>query len=83
MINMRLRPMRNETTRCIDMALNRMGMYEMLNLQPYLETLNCRKRWAALKDMELGMPSGTIEHWSWMPGGGRAGIAAHVVWKVC
>ena len=83
MINMRLRPIRKETTRCIDMRLTRMGMYEKLNLQPYLEKLDCRKRWATLKDMELGMPNGTIEHCSWMPGGGRAGIAAHIIWKVC
>ena len=33
-------------------------------------------------ELKRGLPSGTIEHWSWMPGGGRAGIASHVIWKV-
>jgi len=78
----KLRAIRNETVRMIDCRLSRLGMYEELNLNYLFKDLVCWQRNKAIKDLRLGLPSGTIEHWSWMPGGGRAGIAAHVVWKV-
>jgi len=78
----RLRHIRNVTVRKIDHRLCQMGMYEKLNLNYYFVGLLCWQRYKAIQDMRLGLPSGCIQHWSWMPGGGRAGLAAHVIWKV-
>ena len=77
----KLRAVRNETVRRIDSRLCRLGMYEKVNLNYFFSGLVCWQRHKVIKDLQLGLPSGTIEHWSWMPGGGRAGLAAHIVWK--
>jgi hypothetical protein len=59
-----------------------MGMYEKLCLNQFFKGALCWQRYKAIKDMLLVLPSGCIEHWSWMPGGGRAGLVAHVIWKI-
>lgn len=68
--------------RQIDLTLSRLPFYRKLELTPYLKNLQCWERRRVLVDMARGMPSGTIMKWSWMPGGSRAGIAAHVIWRV-
>ena len=78
----KLRPIRNDTVRKIDRRLCELGVYEKLNLNSLFIGLLCWQRHKVIKDMQKGLPSASIEHWSWMPGGGRAGIAAHVIWKV-
>ena len=78
----RIRLVRNVALRNIDIRLNMMGISENLDLLPYMKDLDCRERWRIVTELHKGLPSGTIEHWSWMPGGGRAGVAAHCVWKV-
>ena len=81
-IEVKLRAMRNEIVRKIDCRLSRLGMYEKVSLNYFFTDLVCWQRHKEIKDLQLGLTCGTIEHWSWMPGGGRAGVAAHVVWKV-
>ncbi len=57
-------------------------MYEKVNLSYFFSCLLCWQRHKVIKDLQLGLTCGTIEQWSRMPGGGRAGLTAHVVWKV-
>ena len=76
------RSLSTRIAKSIDLRLSRIQFYKKLDLNPFLGSLQCWERYKVLKDIEKGLPSGTIEMWSWMPGGGRAGIAAHVVWKV-
>lgn len=78
----KIRPIRNEHVAKIDLRLSRLDYYSMLNLQPFLNGLECWARRRVIVELHKGLPSGTIELWSWMPGGGRAGIASHVIWKV-
>jgi len=78
----KLRAMRNEIVRKIDRRLSRLGMYEEVSLNYFFTDLVCWQRHKAIKDLQPGLTCGTIEHWSWMPGGGRAGVVVHVVWKV-
>ena len=78
----KVRPIRNTTVKHIDMRMSREEMYKLVDLHHYLKDLQCWERRRAIIEMQGGLPSGTIEHWSWMPGGGRAGIATHVIWKV-
>jgi len=80
----KLRDVRNETVRKIDSRLCGLGMYEKVCLLNYFffQVSFVGKGTKVIKDLQLGLPSGTIEHWSWMPDGGRAGLSAHVVWKV-
>jgi hypothetical protein len=77
----KVRPIRNTTVKQIDMRMSREEMYKVVDLHHYLKDLQCWERRRAIVEMQGGLPSGTIEHWSWMPGGGRAGIATHVIWK--
>ena len=81
-IEWRLRANRNETVRKIDCRLSRLRMYEKVCLYSFFTDLVCWKKHKAIRDLQLDLPSGKIEYWSWMPGGGRASVAAHVVWKV-
>jgi hypothetical protein len=57
-------------------------MYDKLNLNTFFIGLLCWQRHKAIKDMRVGLPSGAIDHWYWTPGGSRAGLVAHVIWKV-
>lgn len=82
-IDAKLRSITCPVVRKIDLKLSCMPDYCKLELLPYFCGLQNWQRHKALCDVRKGMPSGTIEHWSWMPGGGRAGLAAHVIWKVC
>ena len=63
----RLRPIRNITVKAIDLKLSQMGHYEKLDLLPFMRDLQSWERWRAMQDLKKGMPSGCIEHWSWMP----------------
>jgi len=76
------RHIRNDAVGKIDCRLCMLGMYEKLNLNHYFIGLLCWQRYKAIKNMHLGLPSACIEHWSWRFGGGRASLAAHVIWKV-
>lgn len=78
----KIRPIRNDTLLRIDRRLCSLGMYEKVDLHPFLETLRCWDRTRVVNDLRQGLPSGDVMLWTWMPGGSRAGIAAHVVWKV-
>ena len=82
LIQAKLRPIHCHIVRAIDMKLSMLPDYQKLDLGPFLANQQSWQRWKVLRDMKKGMPSGTIEHWSWMPGGSRAGVAAHVIWKV-
>ena len=78
----RVRQVKNAVVAKIDLKIARGGYYDMLNLQPYMKDLQCWERRKVVSDLRRGLPSGTVELWSWMPGGGRAGIASYVIWKV-
>ncbi len=78
----KIRSVRNAAVRMIDLTLGRTSTYTKINLHDYLKDLGCWDRCKAIRDMHKGLPSGTVEHWSWMPGGSRAGVATHVIWKV-
>ena len=62
----KLRAMRNETLRKIDCQLSLLGMYEKVCLSYFFTDLVCWERHKAIRGFHLGLPSGTIEHWSWM-----------------
>lgn len=81
-IEAKSRPIRCPVTRQLDLKLSRLDTYCVLNLGPILGNLQCWQRWRVINDMRKGMPSGSVEHWTWQPGGSRTGIAAHVIWKV-
>ena len=78
----KFRPLRNDIVKKIDLRLCQLEMYEKLCLNQFFIGLLCWQRHKAIKDIQLSLPSGCIEHWSWMHGGGRAGLAAHVIWKI-
>ena len=82
LIQFKLRPIRNDTARKIDRNLCGLGMYDTLNLNTFFIGLICWQRHKAIKDMRLGIPCGSIENWTCTPSGGRAGLVAHVIWKV-
>jgi hypothetical protein len=75
----KLRAVRNEIVRKIDSQLCRLGMYEKVCLNSLFMGLACWQRHKVIKDLQLGLPSGAIEHWYWMPGGDRKCLVAHVV----
>ena len=77
-----MRTISNPVVKEIDRRVSIKGNYDKIDLQPFVDGLLCWQRYRALREMQKGLTSGTIEYWSWMPGGGRAGIAAHVIWKV-
>ena len=77
----KLRPLRNDIVKMIDRRLCQLGMYEKLCLNQLFIGARCWQKYKAIKNMLIGLPSGYIEHWTWMPGGGRAGLATHVIWK--
>ncbi len=80
-IEAKSRPIRCPVTSHLDSRLSKLDnmYYIILNLGPTLGNLQCWQRWRVICDMRKGMPSGSVEHWTWQPGGSRIGIVAHVI----
>lgn len=82
LIERSLRPIRCPIVQVVDMKLSPLPDYCMLDLGPFLSNLQSWQMWKVVANIKKGILAGTIEHRSWLPGGSRAGIAAHAIWKV-
>ena len=82
LIELKFRPIRNDTNMKIDRMLSDLEMYDKLNLNTFFIGLLCWQRYKSIKDMRLCLLFGSIDHWSWTPSGRRARLVAHVIWKV-
>jgi hypothetical protein len=82
LIEFKFRPIRNDTVRKVDRRLSGLEIYDKHNLNTFFIGLLWGQWHKAIKHMQLGLLDGSIDHWSWTPSGSRAGLVAHVIWKV-